>query len=63
MNLLGILGEFIPFKGYFTMNEDKEELPILRLSLITPGIKNPLMGNGFVTKTNAIQSNVCFDQY
>ncbi|XP_023769638.1 transcription factor HHO5 [Lactuca sativa] len=50
--------EFIPFKGYITRNEDKEELPIPGLSLITPGIKNPMRGNGFVTKTNAIQSNV-----
>ena len=49
-----------PFKGYcgFTVddtnrNEDKEEMPVPGLSLIAPGIKNPIRGNGFLTKTGA----------
>lgn len=46
--------EVIPFKGYFTRNEDKEESSIPVLSPITPGIKIPMRVNG----GNAIQSNV-----
>ncbi|KAI3702452.1 hypothetical protein L6452_28190 [Arctium lappa] len=52
--------EFIPFKGYrgftvddTTRNVDKEEMPVSGLSLIAPGIKNPMRGNGFLTKTSA----------
>ncbi|CAI9286817.1 unnamed protein product [Lactuca saligna] len=47
---------FIPYKGicgFTVVEEDKEESPIPGLSLITPGIKNPVRGNLLLTKTNS----------
>lgn len=45
---------FISYKGicgFTVVEEDKEESPIPGLSLITPGIKNPVRGNLLLTKT------------
>ena len=51
---------FIPFKGCCgfpivgpSREEDREELQVSGLSLITPGIKNPVSGNVLISQSNA----------
>ncbi|XP_076957539.1 myb family transcription factor EFM-like [Bidens hawaiensis] len=46
--------EFIPFDGYSRFPvEDKEETHVSGLSLVTPGIKNPITANLFLNKIGA----------
>ncbi|MFS7920556.1 putative transcription factor MYB-HB-like family [Helianthus anomalus] len=54
--------EFIPVKGYSRFSVgDKEETPVSGLSLVTPGVKNPVRGNHFLKKLvadNNINNNL-----